>query len=177
MIFPITDTSNNIGLASLVAQRTHLQYRRPWFNPWVRKFPWRRVRLPSPVFLGFSDRSDGKESACNVGDLDSIPGLGSSPGEGHGNPLQYSCLENPPGQRSLVGCNPWGPKELDTTEQLSTTLVTWAQAAGPLALHLGKSFFFYIFVIGTFFLRICLSFSQLSSGQETGPGLKPDKVP
>ena len=38
--------------------------------------------------------SDGKQSACNAGDLDSIPGLGRSPGEGNGNPLQYSCLEN-----------------------------------------------------------------------------------
>ena len=39
--------------------------------------------------------SDGKESACNAGDLGSIPGSGRSPGEGNGNPLQYSCLENP----------------------------------------------------------------------------------
>ena len=39
--------------------------------------------------------SDGKESTCNAGDLGSIPGLGRSSGEGHGNPLQYSCLENP----------------------------------------------------------------------------------
>jgi len=43
----------------------------------------------------FSGGSDGKESACNVGDLGSIPGLERSPGGGHGNPLQYSCLENP----------------------------------------------------------------------------------
>ena len=39
--------------------------------------------------------SDGKESACNAGDLGSIPGLGRSPGGGHGNPLQYYCLQNP----------------------------------------------------------------------------------
>ena len=39
--------------------------------------------------------SDGKASACNAGDLGSIPGSGRSPGEGNGNPLQYSCLENP----------------------------------------------------------------------------------
>jgi len=45
--------------------------------------------------LGFPHGSDGKESACNVGDLGLIPGLGRSPGEGNGNPLQYSCLENP----------------------------------------------------------------------------------
>ena len=48
-------------------------------------------------------------------------GWKDSPGGGHGNPLQYSCLENPHGQRSLVGYSPCGHKELDTTEQLSTT--------------------------------------------------------
>jgi len=52
---------------------------------------------------GFPGRSAGKESACNAGDPSSIPGLGRSPGGGHGNPLQYSCLENPHGQRILVG--------------------------------------------------------------------------
>ena len=46
------------------------------------------------VTKGFPGGSDGKESACNVGDLGSIPGSGSSPGEGNRNPLQYSCLEN-----------------------------------------------------------------------------------
>ena len=65
------------------------------FDPRVGKIPWRRDRLPTPVFLGFAGGSDGKESACNEGDLGSIPGLGRSPGEGNGNPLQYSCLENP----------------------------------------------------------------------------------
>ena len=53
--------------------------------------------------MGFPSGSDGKESACNDRDLDSVPGSGSSPGEGNGNPLQYSCLESPHGQRSLVG--------------------------------------------------------------------------
>ena len=61
--------------------------------------------------MGFPGRSDGKESACNAGDLGSIPGLGRFPEGGHGNPLQYSCLENPHGQRSLVGCGPWGHRE------------------------------------------------------------------
>ena len=46
------------------------------------------------VYLGFPGGSGGKESVCNAGDLDLIPGLGTSPGEGNGNPLQYSCLEN-----------------------------------------------------------------------------------
>ena len=57
--------------------------------------PRRRDRLPIPVFLGFPDGSDGKESTCNAGDPGSIPGSGRSPGEGNGIPLQYSCLENP----------------------------------------------------------------------------------
>ena len=69
--------------------------------------------------MGFPGGSDGKESSCNAGDLGSIPGLGRSPGGGHGNLLQYSCLEKPHGQRSLVGYSPWDPKELDTTEQLN----------------------------------------------------------
>ena len=51
-------------------------------------------RLPTPVFLGFPGVSIGKESACNVVNLGSIPGLGRSLGEGNGYPLQYSCLEN-----------------------------------------------------------------------------------
>ena len=58
--------------------------------------------------LGFPCGSDGKESICNLGDLDSIPGLGRYPGRGHGNPLQYSCLENHNGQRNLVGYSQWG---------------------------------------------------------------------
>ena len=61
-----------------------------------------------------------KESSCNLGDLGSIFGLGRSPGGEHGNPLKYSCLENPHGQRSLAGYSPWVQKESDMTEQLST---------------------------------------------------------
>ena len=69
--------------------------------------------------LGFPGGSDRKESSCNAGDMGLIPGLGRSLEGGHGNPLQYSCLENPQGQRSLVGYSPWGRKESDTTERLS----------------------------------------------------------
>ena len=65
-----------------------------WFDSWVRKIPWRRDRLPTPVFLAFPCGSAGKESACNGGDLGSVPGLGRSPGEGKGYPRQYSGLEN-----------------------------------------------------------------------------------
>ena len=50
-------------------------------------------------------------SGEDAGDLGSIPGLGRSPGEGNGNPLQYSCLENPHEQRRLAGHSPWGCKE------------------------------------------------------------------
>ena len=56
-------------------------------------------------------------NAGDIRDMGSIPGLGRSPGGGHGNPLQYSCLENPHGQRSLAGCGPWGRKESDMTEE------------------------------------------------------------
>ena len=86
------------------------------FSSWVRKIPWRRDRLPTPVFLGFPGGSDGKEFTCNRGNLGSIPVLGRSPGEGNGHPLQYSCLENFQGQRSLEGYSSWGRKELDMTE-------------------------------------------------------------
>ena len=56
----------------------------------------------------FPDDSEGKEFAGNTGHLGLIPGLGRFPGGGHGNPLQYSCLENSHGQRRLVGHSPWG---------------------------------------------------------------------
>ena len=96
------------------------------------------------TLLGFPGGSLGKESAHIAGDLGSIPGLGVSSGGGHGNPLQYSCLENTHGQRSLAGCSPTlrnllfqcavylviqlcptlrqmtDLKESDTTEQLNT---------------------------------------------------------
>ena len=73
-----------------------------------------------------------KKTICNAGDLGSIPGLGGSPGGGHGNPFQYPCLENPHGQRSLVGYSPGGLKESDTTEWLSTAhylISPWEQAS------------------------------------------------
>ena len=69
----------------------------------------------------FSGGSDSKESACNAVHLALIPGMGRSPGGGHGSPLQYSHLENPHGQRSVAACSPWGCKESDMTEWLSTS--------------------------------------------------------
>ena len=63
-----------------------------------------------------------KNLPANAGDIIDahlIPGSGRSPGEGYGNLLQYSCLENPHGQRSLAGYSPEGHKESDTTKKLS----------------------------------------------------------
>ena len=59
------------------------------------KICWKRNRLLTPIFMGFPGGSDSKESACNAGELGLISGLGRSPGEGNGNPLQCSCLKNP----------------------------------------------------------------------------------
>ena len=106
-------TGDTSGKESACQCRRH---QRLGFYPWVGKISWRTVKLPTPVFLGFPGASDSKGSVCNVGDLSSIPGLGRSPGGGHGNPLWYSCLENPHGQRSLVGYSPQGHKESDMTE-------------------------------------------------------------
>ena len=73
----------------------------------------------------FPGGSVSKESACNMGDLGCIPGLGRSPGRGHGSPLQYSCLDNPHGKRRLAGYRPWVCKKLDmmsNSAQQSTAL-------------------------------------------------------
>ena len=97
--------------ASLVAQLVkNLQCGRSGFSSWVGKIPWRRDRLPTPVFLGFPYGSAGEESACNAGDLGSFPGLGRCPGEGKGYPLQYSGLEN------SADCIVHGVAESDMTE-------------------------------------------------------------
>ena len=60
--------------------------------------------------MDFPGDLGGNESACDAGHLGLIPGLGRSLGGGHGNPFQYSCLEN--GERSLAGCSPWVAKSL-----------------------------------------------------------------
>ena len=63
-----------------------------------------------------------KNLPANAGDLVSIPGLGRSPGGGHGNSLQYSCPEKSHRQRGLALYSPWGRQELDATERLSTDI-------------------------------------------------------
>ena len=65
--------------------------------------------------MGFPGGSDGKESAYNAGDLGSIPGLGGFPGEGNGNPLQYSCLESSTERRTWQA-TVHGIAELDVAE-------------------------------------------------------------
>ena len=82
-------------------------------------FPQAALSIPKAL-KGFPGGSDGKESACNARDLGLIPGLGSSAEGGHGHPLQYSCLENPHEQSSLVSYKLRGQEELDMTEWLST---------------------------------------------------------
>ena len=91
--------TTQIGLSegfpgSSAGKRICFQCRKPWFDSWVWKISWRWDRLPTSILLGFSSGSVGKESACNKGDLGSIPGLRRSPGEEKGYPLQYSGLEN-----------------------------------------------------------------------------------
>ena len=74
------------------------------------------ILLVSKAAWGFPGGSVVKNQPANAEDLRDtglIPGSGISPGGGNGNPLQYSCLENPHGQRSLAGYSPWGCKESD----------------------------------------------------------------
>ena len=85
---------------------------------WMKKKSLKKIRYHIPIFV-----SPQKYCIiCSAGDLGSIPGLGRSPGGGHGNPLQYSCLENLHGQRSLAGYTVHRVTESDTSERLSTAL-------------------------------------------------------
>ena len=72
------------------------------------------------VISGFPLDSVSKESTCNAGDVGSTPGSGRCLGRGNGDPLQYSCLENPIDRGSWGGYSPWGRKESNMTERLST---------------------------------------------------------
>ena len=88
-------------------------------------------RMPSPALKAGSFTTGtslvaqlGKESTCNVGDLGSIPGLGRSPGEGNGNPLQYSCLENPMNRGAWRATVHGVAKESDMTKQLNNNIIT-----------------------------------------------------
>ena len=134
------------------------------------------------VTLGFSGGSEVKATACNAGDQGLIPGLGRSPGEGNGNPLQYSCLEGEShGGRSLVGYSPRGHKESHTTEGLHfhfLSIVTLITEEGflissyhslELCIQMGiSSLFSFAFSVSsqlfvrppkTTILPVCISFS------------------
>ena len=94
--------SKRTGLLTSSAGKD-LKCRRPQFHSWIGKFPWKRDRLPTPVFSGFPCGSAGKESTCNAEDPGSIPRSGRFAGEGIGYPLQYSraslvaqLVKNPP---------------------------------------------------------------------------------
>ena len=90
----VNSTTMNMGFPDSSVGKQSTCSAEPWFNSWIGKIHWRRDRLPTPVFLGFPYGSAGKECSHSVGGLGSIPGLGRSPGERKGNPLQYSGLEN-----------------------------------------------------------------------------------
>ena len=112
-------------------QETPVQFR-------VRKICWRKNRLPTPLFLGFSCGSAGKESACNAEDLGLIPGLRWSSGDGKGYPLKYSGLEN------SMDCIVHGVAKLDTTEWLSLSLSKhcnkWEKPHFPVKIFKSKVF-------------------------------------
>ena len=82
------------------------------FDSWVGKISWRRDSLPTSVFLGFPGGSDGKEFAYYVGDMGLVPGLGKFPGGGHGNRLEYSCLENPMDENEPAGLQSMGSQRV-----------------------------------------------------------------
>ena len=91
-----------------------------------------------------------KNPLANAGDArdtGSIPGWERSPGRRHGNPLQYSCLENPHGWRSLAGYSPWGCRELDTTEQLSMHVIQFGVLPHSiLMLHVFSQEVFFVLI-------------------------------
>ncbi|XP_055390713.1 F-box only protein 16-like [Bubalus kerabau] len=77
-----------------------------WKKHYIQMVKELHVTKPKKLFMHFPGGSDGKESTCNAGDADLIPGLGGSPGEENDYLHQYSCLENPHSWRSLVGYSP-----------------------------------------------------------------------
>ena len=109
-----------ILVAQLVKNLPAMQETLVWFLGY-EKIPWRRDRLPTPIFVGFPGGSAGKESACNEADLGSIPGLGRSPGEGKGLPTPVFW----PGEFNGL-YSPWGLKESDMTERLKERNLSWS---------------------------------------------------
>ena len=107
-----------------------------------------------------------------MGGLGSIPGLGRSPEGGHGNPIQYSFLENTHGQRSLAGYRPWGHKESDMTEQLS---IAQHNTYGTMKEHyITKGFFEFKAAAAAKSLQLCPTLCDPIDGSPPGsavPGI------
>ena len=108
-------------MCSVVANtlRTHARFLCPW------NFPDNSSSTQQQYYVlllaCFSDGSDDKESACNAGDLSSIPGSGRFSGEGNDNPPRYSFLGNPMDRGAWSGHSPWSRNELVTAERLTHT--------------------------------------------------------
>ena len=85
--------------------------------------------------------------AGDIRDVDLIPGSGRSPGRGHGYPFQYSCLENPHGQRSLVGYSPQGRKESNMTERTTVSADILSKSIDCLTGSHNIVYFFNIFLV------------------------------
>ena len=98
--------------------------------------------------MGLPGGSDGKESACNERDLGLISGLGRSSGRGHGNPLQYSCLENPMDRGAWRGL--WGHKKLDTWGHEASTKYIAQHTLLLYSLNSGSVFFLYFLTLKLF---------------------------
>ena len=100
-------------------ERENLSFRSAELTVKMTRGSWRFKPL-SRAPGGSPCGSDYKESTCNAGDTGSIHGLGRSPGEGHGYPLQYFCLWNPMDRGAWQGCSPWGCRESYMTEHVHT---------------------------------------------------------
>ena len=118
----VSYTRSGKGMPVITSSSRHILPRKNIFVLLCFIFSFDESKLDEFMLPG---GSDGKESACSAGDLSLSPGLGRSPGEGHGNPLQYSCLENPTDRETWQAAVP-GVAELDMTEQL--TLPRWERA-------------------------------------------------
>ena len=108
--------SLSFGSLSIHLQSQQCHTVLPTPSLWHRIFSYSSSPLPHLRIGAFLMALVVKNPPANAGDMGLIPGLGRSLGGGHGNPLQYSCLKNPQGQKSLEGYSPWGLKESDTTE-------------------------------------------------------------
>ena len=98
-------------------------------------------------------------SAGAAGDEGSIPGAGRSPGEGNGNPFQYSCLDKN-GQRSLLGYSPWGHKESDMTEHFTHTHTHTHTHSSPTYYDFDVFFYIFMFIL-LLFTVVIFTFTEI----------------